>query len=330
MRNTNEGPPGHSGAPGPPGLPGAPGPCCGGGGGDGQTWEKGQTFYRDEASDDKATMNDVLSSLKSINNQVENIISPDGSRKNPARNCRDLKFCHPELNSGEYWVDPNQGCKLDAIKVYCNMDTGETCINANPGRIPQKNWWTSPGPEKKHVWFGESMNGGFQFNYGDPDLPEEVADVQLAFLRILSSRASQNITYHCKNSIAYMDAASMNVKRALKFMSSTESEIKAEGNSKFTYTVLEDGCTKHTGEWGRTVFEYRTRKTMRLPVVDIAPFDIGAPNQEFETGMSLKIHTKKAQEKQAGTNEYIRLFLYRLGSKEQRASEEANAVVSTD
>ncbi|KAK9410802.1 collagen alpha-1III chain [Crotalus adamanteus] len=200
---------------------------------------------------------------------------------NPARNCRDLKFCHPELPSGEYWIDPNQGCKLDAIKVFCNMETGETCLSANPSSVPKKNWWTSPGPEKKHNWFGESMNGGFQFSYGDPDLPEEVADVQLAFLRILSSRASQNITYHCKNSIAYMDEASGNVKRALKFMSSTDSEIKAEGNNKFTYTVLEDGCTKHTNEWGKTVFEYRTRKTMRLPIIDIAPFDIGAPNQQF-------------------------------------------------
>lgn len=38
---------------------------------------------------------------------------------------------------------------------------------------------------------------------------------------------------------------------------------------------------KHTDEWGKTVFEYRTRKTMRLPVIDIAPFDIGASNQEF-------------------------------------------------
>ncbi|NXO08439.1 CO3A1 protein, partial [Oriolus oriolus] len=111
--------------------------------------------------------------------------------------------------------------------------------------------------------------------------PEDVSEVQLAFLRILSSRASQNITYHCKNSIAYMDHDSGNVKKALKLMSSTESEIKAEGNSKFTYAVLEDGCTKHTGEWGKTVFEYRTRKTMRLPVVDIAPLDIGGPDQAF-------------------------------------------------
>lgn len=219
--------------------------------------------------------------MKSINSQIENIISPDGSRKNPARNCRDLKFCHPELKSGEYWIDPNQGCKMDAVKVYCNMESGETCINANPRSVPHKNWWTSSGDEKKHIWFGESMNGGFQFSYGDPELPEDVSDVQMAFLRMLSSRASQNITYHCKNSIAYMDQASGNVKKALKLMSSTETEFKAEGNSKFTYAVLEDGCTSHTGEWGKTVFEYRTRKPMRLPVVDIAPMDIGGPDQEF-------------------------------------------------
>lgn len=82
-----------------------------------------------------------------------------------------------------------------------------------------------------------------QFSYGNPELPEDVLDVQLAFLRLLSSRASQNITYHCKNSIAYMDQASGNVKKALKLMGSNEGEFKAEGNSKFTYTVLEDGCT---------------------------------------------------------------------------------------
>lgn len=222
-----------------------------------------------------------MTSLKSVSGQVENLISPDGSRKNPARNCRDLKFCHPELPSGEYWVDPNQGCKMDAIKVFCNMETGETCIGASPNSVPRKRWWADPSAEKKHVWFGETMDGGFQFSYGNPELPDDVLDVQLAFLRLLSSRASQNITYHCKNSIAYMDHASGNVKKALRLMGSNEGEFKAEGNSKFTYTVLEDGCTKHTGEWGRTVFEYRTRKAVRLPIVDFAPYDVGGPDQEF-------------------------------------------------
>lgn len=231
--------------------------------------------------DFKINTEEIMTSLKSVNGQIESLISPDGSRKNPARNCRDLKFCHPELKSGEYWVDPNQGCKMDAIKVFCNMETGETCLSASPSGVPRKNWWKDLGSEKKYVWFGESMDGGFQFSYGNSELPEDILDVQLAFLRLLSSRASQNITYHCKNSIAYMDHASGNVKKALKLMGSNEGEFKAEGNSKFTYTVLEDGCTKHTGEWGKTVFEYRTRKAVRLPIIDIAPYDIGGPDQEF-------------------------------------------------
>lgn len=66
------------------------------------------------------------------------------------------------LPLGEYWIDPNQGCKMDAIKVYCNMETGETCLNANPSTVPRKNWWTSESSGRKHIWFGESMNGGFQ------------------------------------------------------------------------------------------------------------------------------------------------------------------------
>lgn len=170
---------------------------------------------------------------------------------------------------------------MDAIKVFCNMETGETCVNANPSSVHKKRWWTSTTNDKKHIWFGESMDGGYQFSYGDADLPEDVSEVQIAFLRILSSRASQNITYHCKNSIAYMDQENGNVKKAVKLMTSMESELKAEGNNKFAYSVLEDGCTRHTGEWGKTVFEYRTRKTMRLPIVDIAPLDIGGPEQEF-------------------------------------------------
>lgn len=112
--------------------------------------------------------------------------------------------------------------------------------------------WADP----RHDWTNTLASvGTLQFSYGDPELPEDVSEVQLAFLRILSSRASQNITYHCRNSIAYMDHDSGNVKKALKLMSSTESEIKAEGNSKFTYAVLEDGCTVSKQEFSAVVIK---------------------------------------------------------------------------
>lgn len=66
---------------------------------------------------------------------------------------------------------------------------------------------------------------------------------QLAFMRLLSNQASQNITYHCKNSVAYMDGESGNLKKAVVLQGSNDVELRAEGNSRFTFSVLEDGCT---------------------------------------------------------------------------------------
>lgn len=45
---------------------------------------------------------EVDGTLKSLSQQIEQIRSPDGTRKNPARTCRDLKMCHPEWKSGEF------------------------------------------------------------------------------------------------------------------------------------------------------------------------------------------------------------------------------------
>lgn len=66
---------------------------------------------------------------------------------------------------------------------------------------------------------------------------------QLAFMRLLANQAVQNITYHCKNSIAYMDGENGNLKKAVLLQGSNDVELRAEGNSRFTYSVLEDGCT---------------------------------------------------------------------------------------
>lgn len=72
-----------------------------------------------------------------------------------------------------YWVDPNQGSPLDAIKVHCNMETGETCVYPSDSSIPMKNWYLSKNiREKKHVWFSESMTGGFQVRSRKDDLKD--------------------------------------------------------------------------------------------------------------------------------------------------------------
>lgn len=62
---------------------------------------------------------------------------------------------------GEYWLDPNQGSTKDAIKVFCNMESGETCISANPASVPRKAWWTKSTPSpNKPVWFGANISAG--------------------------------------------------------------------------------------------------------------------------------------------------------------------------
>ncbi|MBN3308389.1 CO3A1 protein, partial [Amia calva] len=259
------GPAGSPGHQGPPGAVGPPGPCCDTPG-PGPNPSKGVDqwgYYGDQAIEGLGTAAEFAATLKSINAQIENILTPDGSKKNPVRNCRDLKFCHPEFKSGDYWIDPNQGCKTDSIRAYCNMETGQTCVNATISTTLRKQWWNEPVTPKKTVWFGESMD------FTDRKLHTSMGEYFIY------------ITYHCKNSIAYMDAESANVKKALKLLSFADAEIRAEGNKKMMYKVQEDGCTTHTGEWGKTVFTFKTSKTIHLPIVDVAPMDIGKPDQEF-------------------------------------------------
>lgn len=69
----------------------------------------------------------------------------------------------------------------------------------------------------------------------------------MTFLRLLSTEGSQNVTYHCRNSVAYLDEESGSLRKALLIQGSNDVEIRAEGNSRFTYSVLEDGCTVCAG-----------------------------------------------------------------------------------
>jgi collagen type V/XI/XXIV/XXVII alpha len=65
------------------------------------------------------------------------------------------------FDSGNYWIDPNQGNSRDAIQVFCNMETGETCISANPPSVPRKTWWTkSISSATKPVWYGADISSG--------------------------------------------------------------------------------------------------------------------------------------------------------------------------
>lgn len=69
---------------------------------------------------------------------------------------------------------------MDAIKVYCDFSTGETCIKAQPVNIPGKISYSS-AQGNKHIWLGETINGGSQVQ-NPPNTPPST---KYDFLRVV-------------------------------------------------------------------------------------------------------------------------------------------------
>lgn len=101
-------------------------------------------------------LEEVLASLSSLSFELEQLRRPPGTAQRPGLVCSELHRNHPHLPdgevpplagragsrqsrpgsptpswsaAGEYWIDPNQGCARDALKVFCNFTAGgETCL----------------------------------------------------------------------------------------------------------------------------------------------------------------------------------------------------------
>ncbi|XP_071479960.1 uncharacterized protein [Diadema antillarum] len=72
---------------------------------------------------------DVFYMMKHLYRYIEGIKHPLGTQDLPVRTCRDLLDCQPDMEDGEYWIDPDLGCCTDAVKVYCGLAAGGyTCL----------------------------------------------------------------------------------------------------------------------------------------------------------------------------------------------------------
>ncbi|KAG8331550.1 Collagen alpha-2(V) chain [Homalodisca vitripennis] len=136
----------------------------------------------------------------------ERFKKPDGSKNAPAKTCRDLSVAYPTLANGEYWLDPNEGDIKDAILVYCDMENKLTCLLPQPAASPQ----ISHVGREQELWLSE-IKPRFKINY-------KADSNQIAFLQLLSSSASQNFTYHCRNSVGYFDLQHKTYRRGLKLL----------------------------------------------------------------------------------------------------------------
>merc|ERR1719422_377431 len=257
------GPPGELGPPGPPGPPGessgydaaALAALLGGGNTKGpdplSSDEPMRVFPGDLTIDEQKRM--VVRAYNNLKQTFETFAQPDGGQETPAKTCRDLHAAHPDKTSGEYWIDPNSGTPKDAILVYCDMETKATCITPKPtisGEVTHET-------QERETWFSDiPTNGGFAFTY-------KADSNQIAFLQMLSSKASQNVTYHCSNSVAHYHNRRQHHRKSIALQSWNDLEIRNRG--KFRYNVIKDDCQFERPEWSSTVFSVKDTKPQRLP-----------------------------------------------------------------
>lgn len=165
-----------------------------------------------------------------LKRSLDRINKPTGQKDAPARSCKDLAVAKPELGSGDYWIDPNEGDKTDAILVYCDMQKRATCVRSQPQRSSNIQY---VGDEKE-IWLSEVHNG-MKITY-------KAESNQLTHLQMLSTHASQNITYHCKKSVGYFDEEKNNYRRSVKLLAWNDAELTAKNSQQLRYEVTEDGC----------------------------------------------------------------------------------------
>lgn len=114
-----------------------------------------------------------------------------------------------------------------------------------------------------------------QFTYGNSDQLANSVVVQMTFIRLLSKEASQTITYHCKNSVGYNDDKAGNLKKAVILKGSNDLELKAEGNNRFRYTVLEDSCSvRFTSQWDANMAEPRLAGVFFIDIRQNAAWEV--------------------------------------------------------
>ncbi|XP_035033303.2 collagen alpha-2(XI) chain-like [Hippoglossus stenolepis] len=200
------GPKGLKGKPGPPGKPGAPGkhgltqrgrskPRPG------QRNEPKTTSTRSKLTRSGQTPKHpkqkggqqkrprlVKTRLPRSDEAEESFIWPLGTQDDPGTTCHELGLIHPHLTDGYFYMDPNQGCVCDALKVSCNFTAGgTTCIDPLQSQIKLR-WEPEKQKSRRSIqWFSQQHDGN-KFEYAGVDV------VQLRFLRLHSHTSFQHMT----------------------------------------------------------------------------------------------------------------------------------------
>lgn len=104
---------------------------------------------------DEERRNLVLRAYEHLKTTFERFKKPDGKKNYPGKTCRDIWAAYPDSESGEYWVDPNEGDIKDAVLVHCDMVNKATCIIPSPMKSDE----IKTTSERSEVWLGDIEGG---------------------------------------------------------------------------------------------------------------------------------------------------------------------------
>jgi len=188
-----------------------------------------------------------------------------------------LKDYDPELKSGLYWIDPNRGCKEDAIRVHCNFTEDEirTCVFPAKEMAVEKDHWA-----KKIASVSTDKYFNEHHELGSLDYSAEHS--QLKYLGLLSNNAVQNITVHCKEQAVWLNQNTNGYEMAMKFKGMNDQVFqRSKDEGRYTPKALSDECSYMSKSWRKTVLEFSAHKYIRLPIVDFAPSASNGKSSEF-------------------------------------------------
>jgi collagen type V/XI/XXIV/XXVII alpha len=176
---------------------------------------------------------------------------------NPGRSCHDIMECHTELVDGYHYIDPNLGCGGDAIEVFCNFTSGgETCVELNITVMDNGDY-----NDTGKVWFTvNSQRRNLQYGIGQ---------VQLVFLRLLSTQAHQYVTIRCLGTPVWYSNETQSYDYALKLKGWNGHIVK--WNDDNPPSVISDTCQfqrPDSNVWGETALVLSTPRLDELPIVE--------------------------------------------------------------
>lgn len=217
----------------------------------------------------------IVAYLNFLGHELSKIMHPQGEEDSPyARSCLDLRMENNDLTNGLYWIDPDGGVPNNKIQVYCDFRKKTyTCVRPLIGLYENQPVSKEEGDD--YALFAQKQIKGKELEY-------QSNRVQLKVLQKMSSKAIQTIVYKCRNTVAYYDRQADAYNKAIKLVTFDDTDLGAQGRKKYRYKVISDGCDMAQDSWGETVVEVSTKKTERLPIIDVGIQDIGQPNQEFK------------------------------------------------